>query len=399
MRSLTERVPLFIAEGDKRFAGIGIEAGGKKELVVLDFSSDIAKEVRRISSGDLILVDDLNDDGKTDGVFFNQKEFITFELASGKEINRNPLPHVENFQVVSVVPQGDFIRVETKAGIDRRLKLIDPVTLEVEWDMNWPRDTNFGGLLCGSAAAKVSGKALAAGTSPQKLANGKSPPRQPAASALPLTPRVLFTESLGTAAVIAVAKAAQFQGSAESFAKRFRSPDIKHDFGVASFTTASADPRLIEPLPWNYYGNPMGMFEIDGLDRSPVVLITQLLPIVFGVIVFPVGYLYTMVKMRRWSLQWFLLLPLVFVLPYILLQIPSALGPEYSTSSVPAWRGKLWAAVTLLPFLIFIGVFAKYAFLGILETTSSIGGAFPSDSSRDGDLRSHVDAASRRGKL
>ena len=48
MRSLTERVPLFIAEGDKRFAGIGIEADGKKELVVLDFSSDIAKEVRRI---------------------------------------------------------------------------------------------------------------------------------------------------------------------------------------------------------------------------------------------------------------------------------------------------------------------------------------------------------------
>ena len=310
------------------------------------------------------MVDDLNDDGKTDGVFFNQKEFITFELASGKEINRNPLPHVENFQVVGVVPQGDFIRVETKAGIDRRLKLINPITLKVEWDMNWPGDTNFGGLLCGSEAAKVSGKALAAGTSPQELANGKSPPRQPAASALPLTPRVLFTESLGTGSVIAVAKSAQFQGSAESFAKQFRLPDIKHDFGVASFTTASADPRLIEPLPWNYHGNPMGMFEIDGLDRSPVVLITQLLPIVFGVIVFPVGYLYTMVKRRRWSLQWFLLLPLVFVLPYILLQMPSALGPEYNTSSVPAWRGKLWAAFTLLPFLIFIGVFAKYAFLG-----------------------------------
>ena len=353
-RSQNERVLSAIADGDKRFAGIMVANGRTKELVVLDFSSDPAREVRRIDSGDLVMVNDFDDNGKTDGVFFNQKEFVTFELASGKEINRQSLAWAERIANIRTDRGSPFIRVEIRDGSNRRLKLVDPVTLKVDWDMNWPRDTNFSGLLCGDSSTKLSGKALAAGSSPH----------EPDASALPLAPRVLFTETNGTSSIIAAASADQFQGSDESFTEGFQSYPVNYGHDAASFTTTSDDPRLVEPLPWNHYGNPMGMFEIDGLDRNPVVLVTQLLPIVLGVIVFPVGYLFTMMRRRRWSLQWFLLLPLVFVLPYILLQMPSSLGSEYSTSMRPAWQVKLWAALMLLPFLIFIAVFTRYVFNG-----------------------------------
>ncbi|TWU34583.1 Serine/threonine-protein kinase PrkC [Novipirellula aureliae] len=333
VRSRTEKVPLVIADGDKRFAGIMLDAG-KKELVVLDFSFDSAKEVRRIVSGDLILVSDIDGDGKTEGVFFNQKEFVTFELASGNEIHRKSLTWAASVRNIRTDPDSDFIRVETEDGPNRRLKLVDPATLEVQWDLNWPADTDFDGLLCGDGSDDIE---------------------------TARRPRVLFTETNGTSSIVATASAARFNNSGDTaLTKRLRSRKLIHDLAGAPFAADTDDPRLIEPLPWNLYGNAMGLFEIEGLDRSPVVLITQLLPIVLGAIVFPGAYFYILFRRRQWNLQWFLLMPLVFVLPYVFFHIPSPLGAEYAQTSMPPWQGKLLGAIVLLPFLIFISLFVWY---------------------------------------
>ena len=158
--------------------------------------------------------------------------------------------------------------------------------------------------------------------------------------------RILFTQH--TRAIIAT----EVDGSQGRQLSRREGPNC--------FVSVSDDPRLIQPLPWNYYGGPMQMFEVDGIDHSPVVMISQLFPIVLGGLVLPVWFLWTMVSRRRWSLQWFLLLPLVFVLPYVLFQLPSALGEEYGYSStMPVWLAKLIGAIKLLPFLIFIAVFVR----------------------------------------
>ena len=299
----------------------------------------------------MILVEDLNGDGKTDGLFFNEKEFVTIELASGKELLRKSLAWADRIKDIKNDTDSGFLRVETGDGPSRRLKLIDPATLEVQWDIAFPQDTDFAGLLCGENSRKLSGEALAAGSSPDK----------PATDSLALTPRVLFTERYnGTSAVVTTTTAAQFKGEARSFAS---GPRLPRNLTAASFVEVGQDPRLIEPLPWNYYGNAMGIFEFD-IDHSPVVLITQLFPIVLGGLVFPVVFVYTMVRRRRWNLQWFLLLPLVFVLPYILFQLPSALGAEYKNTAMPVWLGKLCSAILLLPFLVFIAVFANYVLQG-----------------------------------
>ena len=363
------RVPLAIADGDKRYAGIVLSIDRKKELFVLDYEAETVTEVQRIASGELVLVEDLNDDGKTDGLFFNERGLVTIELATGKEILRNPLAGIDIINIQSDADSG-FLRIETETndGSNRLLYLVDPATLEFQWEI--PIPTFVGKKICGETTALLCGKN----------------PKKPSDKAL--APRVLFTR------VIVEARAAQFKGDTHSFASGPRlsnsltaasfvdssddprlieplpwnfygnGPRLSNSLTAASFFDSSDDPRLIEPLPWNFYGNAMGMFEIGRLDHGPVALLTQLFPIVIGVIVFPVGFVYTMIRRRRWSLQWFLLLPLIFVLPYILLQMPSELGAEYGYSSLPAWQVKLWSAFILLPFLIFIGVFARSVWQG-----------------------------------
>ena len=343
-RSQTEQIPLAIADGEKRFAGIMIKSGRQDELVVLDFSSDTAKEVRRISSGQLILVDDLDGDGKTEGVFFDEKEFVTIELASGKEVNRSApawASHIQRIRFESQTgsePKMQFIRVETNQGQNRRLKLIDPATLQLQWDMSWPQDTEFAGLLCGGGSSETASSSA---------------------------PRVLFRS--GFSAIVATASANDFQGNDNAFAKQFRpavSRSNDRKLTGASFKSVADDPRLVEPLPWNYYGNAMAMFEIEGLSHGPVELITQLFPIVLGGLVFPIWLVFSMIRRKQWSLQKLLLLPVAVALPYILFQLPSSLGAEYSAASTSPWLSKLFGAITLLPFLICIAVFVKYCMEG-----------------------------------
>ena len=338
---------------------------------MLDYEAEPVTEVQRIAFGELVLVEDLNDDGKTDGLFFDERGLVTIELATGKEILRNPLAGIDIINIQSDADSG-FLRIETETndGSNLLLYLVDPATLEIQWEIpsptfvaeGWYEETECTVLLCGKNPKKPGDKALA--------------------------PRVLFN------GVIVEARAAQFKGDTRSFANGSRlsnsltaasfvdssddprlieplpwnfygnGPRLSNSLTAASFFDSSDDPRLIESLPWNIYGNAMGMFEIGRLDHGPVTLLTQLFPIVIGVIVFPVGFVYAMIRRRRWSLQWFLLLPLIFVLLYILLQMPSELGAEYGNSSLPAWQVKLWSAFILLPFLIFIGVFARSVWQG-----------------------------------
>ena len=334
-RSLTERVPLAIADGQKQLVGLMVKHNRKKELVVLDFSEKLATEVRRIAHGDLILVDDLDGNGKTEAVFRNKTSFVRIEVATGKELGRLTYDWPLNARETQFDLDSKFIRAKAELANGNRLKLIDPISLKVQWDMHWPRDTDFAGLLCGGPDSEV-------------------------------IPKVLFRETSGHASLIASASAsAKQQLKTNESLESLKLPALhgSTDHGFASFHTPAEDPRLIDPLPWNY-SNPMLMFEIAGLDRSPVVLITQLFPIVLGGLVFPLLFLWSMIRWRRWNLQWFLLLPLVFVLPYVLFQLPSPLGDEYSWSSMPAWQAKLYGAIKLLPFLIFIAVFASYCLQG-----------------------------------
>ena len=348
-RSRTEGVPLGITNGKKTYVGIVLSVNHTKELVVLDFSTAdptsarsttaVAKEVRRIVSGDLILVDDFSDDGKTDGVFLHKKQLVTFDLASGKETNRKVFTAAQNALSMADDSEDKLILVETEDGPNRRAKLVDPATLDVEWDLNWPRDTVFSGLLCGDCLG----------------------PDHSNDHEFSIAPCVLFsTTQMG--AIVVTASRQEFTGGDELFASRFRS---RHRSADASDVAMFDDPRMIEPLPWNLFGDQIGVMEVEGLKYSPIVMLTQVFPIVLGAIVFPVWMVVTTIRRRQWTLKWVLLLPLAFVLPYVLLQLPSPLDAEFADDpSVPFWWGKFIASMRVVPFLMFIGVFAKHWFSG-----------------------------------
>ena len=328
--------PFTILAGDKQLAGLILEADIGNQLVVLDFDSKLATEVQRISNAKwdrawkLIVVDDLNDDGNTDGVLFTGKQLIAMDLISGKEITRRSFAFSQEAFLTS---ERKWIGVKTKDGDNQRLKLVDPRTLEVKWDIDWPRDKQCAHLLCEGDLSAPKHATL---------------------------PRVLFTNHGGNqSAIVATASLADIRDNHDLFANLARSSD---PLGANIKYTTFDDPRMLQPLPWNYE-TPMNSLEIRGLDHSPIVLVTQLFPIVLGAIVFPAWLVTTMIRRRRWSLQWLLLLPLAFALPYILLTIPSPLRTEFSDPySLPLWCRRAFSAITLLPFLIFIGVFAMHCF-------------------------------------
>jgi hypothetical protein len=140
------------------------------------------------------------------------------------------------------------------------------------------------------------------------------------------------------------ATAAEFRGDQLSMPIR-----LEQDLAVASQN--GFDPRLVEPLPWNdesYLGTP----------RERIVsFMTQEVPIFLGVILFPILFLRRMIQRRQWTLRSLLLLPLLFVVPYLALRIPNEHGTlTANLYGVSGWLGTLLAAVMCAPIFVFLAV-------------------------------------------
>ena len=323
--------PFAIANGDQRLAGIFLEGDKDSELVVIDFSTQEATEVRRMSPGVSILLDDVNNDGRTDGVFYNKNNLVSIELASGKEIHRERFYGVgNNRHLIKYWPNEKLISAQTAFPNGRRIKLIDPTSLKVTWAIDWPEGFDFNGLLCPGDFTKQ-------GLAPYPLAS--------------------FSNRSRMITMIKKASPAEYRGDPELLKSnaQLRSKTANAE------TSSVADPRLAQPLPWNIQGSQLNLMEVNGLDHSPSVWLTQIFPIVLGAIIFPVWFLFVRIRDRRWSLRSFLLLPVILILPFMLLQIPSQLGAEYASSNeVTYLQGKFIAAIKIVPFLIFIGAFLSH---------------------------------------
>ena len=350
-------IPFEITAGEKRYTGVcvqGKDIDQDKEIlqiVVLDSSQGKAIEVHRIDvplpdgirSGNACAgqfqIADVNQDGRTDIIFHDGSDLVATDLISKKEVNRKPMlfqhRHLSKVDpktslIHMLTNTNKYITTDTNSNQNLRLKLIDLKTFDMVWDVHMPSDGGniFKGLL-----------------------SGKQPDKSNVFSAIP---RLLYKTRAGS--MRSTATAAEYVGQDESLKEQISlaAPDPVN-FDANRFD----DPRMSEPLPWAGIKSPDSWIP----DLSQIA--TNILLIVVGAILFPFFYIRFMLSKKSWSLQHFMLLPLIFVIPYLVLQLPLEVdGNSLARHSalqfgVSLWIGKLWVAGLAVPVLVFVAVWIK----------------------------------------
>ena len=215
-------------------------------------------------------------------------------------------------------------RVKRDGEYDQ-LKLIDVKTLQVVWDMHSPPGAYVESL-------------LSAGT--------------PHVSNLHTTlPRVFYRHSYDH--LRAVASKGDYVGADEEV--RSRIPQAA-EMAVSSSSATFSDPRLVESAPWSNRSES-GMSQAE-TNKLVLGLINALL-IVMGAVMFPFFFVRKLFVQKQWSLKVFLLLPLLFAVPYLVLQLPLEVGGDFQVSN-KNWIGKLLGScVMTLPVLGYVIVWVK----------------------------------------
>ena len=343
---LLDGIPFEISDGEKRYTGVCVrdERVDKWQIVVLDSSPAQAIEVQRIDLPesfeelDNFLIVDANQDGRTDIIFHDGTYLIAIDLIRNEEVNRKPMPANFARQLTAINHEPSLIQL-THATLNReenRLKLIDPESFDVVWDVYVPRQDyaiGFDGLLSGG---------------------------QPDATNLyAAIPRLLVDDKLSTS--LLTATAVEYMGKDATIKQRIAQAAAQPvDFAASDFR----DPRMFASLPWSSDTTTENMS--DRIMRIG----TNTLLIVFGALIFPFFYVRYLVLRKRWSLQSFLLLPLLFLIPYIALQLPLGVGSDSLAATLardngwPLWTEKLLIASMAIPAMVFVTALIKHLWNG-----------------------------------
>jgi hypothetical protein len=201
---------------------------------------------------------------------------------------------------------------------------LDVKTSEVIWDVHIPRGKQFQDLL--NVRAEISSS-----NTDTKF-----------------VPKLFFDSSNeSTVSVVKSASVEEFRGAPEQF------PELPITKNIVP-SDGQVDERLIVPLPWNE------RHQIQGFSAKVLSIFTEELPIAFGAVVFPFIFLRFLFKRKQWSLQLFLLVPLVFVFPYLALGIPSKAGESISQLfGMPLFAGKLWTTSFTIPTMFFFLIWIR----------------------------------------
>ena len=326
-----EGVPFAVHFDKGCYAGVCIQTKKPKrlQLVVLDPSTADAKVVQRIDipKSKTFLIADINSDGRTDAIFHDGSDLVAIELASNKEINRQPMPakspDLSLVELDSLLFQLTSEGQANRDGEHNQLKLIDLKTFEVVWDLYSP-------------PGAVVESLLSAG--------------RPNVSNLYSTlPRVLYR---GNPDFLRVAASEDdYKGDNEEVRQQISAIAAAP---VSFSSTSFSDPRMTETLPWVKESQIQNESN-EMIQAMPIASI-----IVLGAVIFPFFFIRKMITQKQWSLKTFLLLPLLFAIPYLVVQIPVATEGDFRLDGNDEWLSKLLGCCFLvLPIFAFITAWVK----------------------------------------
>ena len=287
-RPLATGSPFIASFGGRSFVGVSIQAEKSEQMIVLVDPGDREPEIfQRIRPKEFYrksgswrnndLLDVYNNAvGNTVAILYAGDDVVTVELGSNKELARKTIPGVTG---ILHDKESGWIKLVTDSDQDKRIKLLRPDTLEVVWDLNYPRHAKLESLSSLGIAM-----------------DDKSRP----------FPRALFREHGDDNSVFfAVATAAEFRGQevpGKASVEHPEKPQLR-------------DPRLCVSFPWN-------TSDFGSSKDRVMTMVTEDIPVALGTIIFPVFFLLTMLRRKQWNLQWFLMLPLLFIVPWITLRLP-----------------------------------------------------------------------------
>ena len=342
---LCNGTPFAVKDGENRYAGVCFQGSGQLQLVVFETSTTEAKVVQRIDipkpniksnkfrHSKIFLIADVNDDGRTDVVFHNGSDLVVTDLISNKEITRKHMP--ASYPRLSPVGfDRSLLQLTTSEGTVNRegeydqLKLIDMKTFEVVWDLHSPPNVFVDGLLSAGRP---------------KVSNLKS-----------TLPRILYRGNPDSLRVV---------GSEDDYLgnnEQVRQQILQTAATPVSFSSATFyDPRMVETLPW-VQESKMSRNQLNEMIQG----MTSGLLIVLGAVVFPFFFIRKMIIQKCWNLKTFLLWPLLFAVPYLVLQLPLEVGGDFRLDGAH-WKGKLLASCLLiLPCLGFVAVWVEQLWRG-----------------------------------
>ena len=202
---------------------------------------------------------------------------------------------------------------------------------------------------------------LGGGNSFEGLLSGGQPDESNLQSAIP---RLLYKTQAGTMRSIATAN--EYMGNDTAVKRQISMAAAEPVDFVAD---NSIDPRMIEPLPW---ASGSWRDSVPGSVLSNQLhMVTNALLIFLGALVFPFFYVRYMARRKRWTLQSFMLLPLLFAIPYLVLQLPLETKSGNQSADimvnmfgVQPWVGKLMVVSMVLPTVIFAVTCIKYLWRG-----------------------------------
>ena len=345
-------VPFAIRDKDRVLTGICSTKTRSSELQVrvLDIEGSAVKEVCRVdvvrdsmkwkngASNPKFLIADIDGNGQDELIDCDSESIFATTLSTGKELVRTGFS-TENSGLVGLTANSKQIEFISEMRGLRHLHLLDQKTLKPDLSVEVPSGARYGKFL--------------------SFIRSHDAPAQTFAE----SPRVNFYDpTIRHSSIIVPRRPGVSQGKEAAGLAAASTQMVKNSTAGLAQTV---DARWVERLPWSI---DMRFFKQEIFPLIGYVL--QALAVCLGAVVFPIWFVAQLVRRKRWSLVVMLLMPLLFVVPYLVLHFNLEFDNHDIASDfalplgLPVFVGRMVVSLIVLPPVAFCWFWAKSLWCG-----------------------------------
>ena len=343
-------VPFAIRDNKRVLTGVCCEDGDYKKLQVhvLDPHGSQPQEVCQIeasresmfwNNGEAtaeFLIADVDGNGQDELIACDKKHMIATTLATGKELLRADFSS-DQWRLIGITKDSKGIELVTrKKGGSRsgtQLSLLDLKTLKPNWSVELPRQARHGTFVTPMRSTEVDSS-------------------EPVGPPLVSVNRLEIRQS-----TLIVPQSSDYRGE-QAVANLGRTMPVD----PASGLSMAQDPRWVKRVPWSISA---GQWHASGF----VSYLLQSLIVCLGAVLFPFWFVRRILKRKRWSLKEMFLVPILFALPYAVLNLNLGsfhfnVSNELQVEGFRATTARMLASLYVLPMVVFCWFWLKSLWRG-----------------------------------
>jgi len=356
--ALWSGVPFAIRDNNRVLTGVCCAGDSNKtiQVHVLDPHGDQPQEVCQIevsresmlwNDGEAtaeFLIADVDGNGQDELIACSKEHIFATTLATGKELLRAEFPNVHS-RLIGLTKDSKQIELvgDTEGGSQgsvsssRILNLLDIKTLKPNWSVELPKQATHGTFIEPLRSTEA----------------GSSEPVEP--------PLVSVNNIRNLRSTLIVPQASDYRG--EQVVANTKPVDPWTGLSTAQ------DPRWVERVPWSTTADAMVGQTWEGVSHFVRYLLQSLISCL-GAVLFPLWFVRRILKRKRWSLKELFLFPLLFAVPYAVLNLNLESG-NYNLSNelaegfgVNVVAARMFASLFILPTVVFCWFWLKSLWRG-----------------------------------